>query len=261
MSKSSQSKILLRTLKFLAQNGQVQFEDFRAGDASFVKLSTNASAKMLCPGDVLDRLDKSGLVKIFGEKIELQETGRRKLLRALNKAHAPDPNPFGSQHRSIEKQEVELNGERQTVDMNIHESPLARLRFRKTRQGEPWLDDIAYQAGERLRKDFTFGQLNQKVTSSWDPTQGSSTLNGHAGGKSELTDFAIDARSRLDAALKSVGPDLAGVLTDVCCYLKGLERVEKERRWPPRSAKLMLRTGLELLARHYGMQAGKRAGT
>jgi len=95
--------------------------------------------------------------------------------------------------------------------------------------------------------------LMQKVTSSWDPTASSGKSSGR-GLKADLTDSALDARKRLETALQTVGPDLAGVLTDVCCFLKGLELVERERRWPPRSAKLMLRTGLELLCFHYGLR-------
>jgi hypothetical protein len=107
-----------------------------------------------------------------------------------------------------------------------------------------------FDAGERFRNDFERTRLSQAVTMNWDPNAG---IRGNGGGVRgmHLGDIAMEARQRLDRAIEAVGPELAGVLLDVCCFLKGLETVEFERKWPRRSAKLILKTALACLARHY----------
>ena len=61
--------------------------------------------------------------------------------------------------------------------------------------------------------------------------------------------------------MEAIGPELSGVALDVCCFMKGLETVERERQWPARSAKLMLRAALMALSRHYAppAPAGRRS--
>ena len=43
------------------------------------------------------------------------------------------------------------------------------------------------------------------------------------------------------------------MVLDVCGLLKGLQQVESERGWPRRSAKLVLRIGLEQAAGFFGL--------
>jgi len=74
-----------------------------------------------------------------------------------------------------------------------------------------------------------------------------------------MADNVAAARERVRRALSAVGPELAGVLIDICCYLKGLEEVERAVGWPQRSGKIVLQLALSALARHYGIGASARS--
>ena len=137
---------------------------------------------------------------------------------------------------------------------NLDESPLAWLARRKDKDGRPMISAEEFQAGERLRGDFWFAHMTPRTTVNWSRLQ--SGGGGHAGSPdhgAETPDAILAARERVRRALKQTGPDLAGILIDVCCHLKGLEAAEKSGGWPQRSGKVVLQIALRQLARHYGI--------
>lgn len=251
--KGISQKASLRLLSFLDEQGSADITPFADGTTDRVLLKAENQRSLLSNEQTLDALHKAALISVGDGGCALLDAGRKHLKRAQAALDPDSDNAFGDQHRNIKRTTVRKDGLLSEARVNLNESPLMRLRVLKTKTGQPWLSDAAFAAGERLRNDFNQGQLMQKVTSSWDAARGSKGQKGGAGGMADLSDSAIDARSRFHKAVDRLGPDLAGAITDVCCFLKGLQAVERDRSWPPRSAKLMVQVGLDLLARHYGL--------
>lgn len=174
--------------------------------------------------------------------------------RAMVRRRLAGGEDFGGQHQLRAVRVVEHQGTNASAMVDLGESPLSWLRNHKGRDGKPLIDDAAYQAGERLRADFTRGQLMPRVTANWSAAVASGRRDG-AGGMAELTDAALSARLRCERALAAVGPEFSGLLVDFCCFLKGIEDIETARGWPKRSAKLVLQLALSALARHYGLSS------
>jgi len=190
-----------------------------------------------------------GALEVAGEAglYRLSPAGRLMVRRMLSEGG------MATQHQDRAASVITVGGERRAVTVNRSESPLAWLRSRRGRDGQPLIDAAAFEAGERLRSDFTRGQMMPSVTASWNPAASATRGSGHAGGIAELTDAALAARLRVGRAVDSLGPELAGAVVDFCCFLKGIDQIESERGWPQRSAKLVIRLGLSALARHYGL--------
>lgn len=169
--------------------------------------------------------------------------------------------PFLEQHQLREIAYRDVRGARRPVILNEGESPLGWLRKRKDRDGTPMIDAPQFEAGERLRAEFERGQLAPNITSKWEGAAPSRRMRRAApSGAAGLSDAALSARQRVVRALEAVGPELAGVLIDVCCHLVGLTDAEKSRGWPQRSGKVILKLALTRLARHYGIKiAGDQA--
>ena len=180
--------------------------------------------------------------------------------RNRDKAMRRDANPpsddgidsFRAQHLELAAREIMTEGGAVSVLVNDGESPLAWLARRKGRDGCAMISPTQFIAGERLRADFTRAHLAPRVTSDGSaPTSGRSRTP--RGGAAGMTDLMIASRQRVRLAMEACGPEFSGLLMDVCCFLRGLEEVERERSWPHRSAKVVLQLALDRLARHYGL--------
>jgi hypothetical protein len=176
----------------------------------------------------------------------------RRKRKAVERADAPSL--FRRQHGGIAR----IAQETGASFVNEAESPLAWLARRKGPDGKAFITPLQLAAGERLRADFTRAGLTPRVTANWIAPIAQGRRSGDGGGAAAFTDQVIAAKDRLARTLDAVGPEFAGLLLDVCCFLKGLEAVERERRWPPRAARIVLMLALDRLARQYGIEIEAR---
>jgi hypothetical protein len=233
----------LRILKFLASGPA------RIGPTSGEKsvLLENGEHGTIAAGRAeLAALASAGLLARTGGTLRLSAAGEAMLRRA-----AAEKDPYREQHGEVAPERFDTIDGWIVADVNMAESPLAQLARRKAKDGSPFLAEAEWRAGERLRADYTRARIMPRLGANWQAAIASGRRDGGAGGIAELTDAALAARQRVERAVDAVGPELSGVLIDICCFLKGLETVEMERGWPVRSAKIMLKSALGALSRHY----------
>lgn len=205
------------------------------------------------PADVAATLEREGLIEWSGQgasrRAHATPEGRARGRRA--QAASGDENAARAPQAAL-RRPGDCDA---TPRVNDAESPLAWLARRKDRDGAPLLDPARFEAGERLRRDIAVAQMLPRVTSNWGAAP-SGVAPGQ--GVQHMSEVAVAARQRVSRAFDAVGGDFAGLLLDVCGFLKGLECVERERAWPPRSARIVLGFALGRLARHYGLDTVAR---
>ena len=190
----------------------------------------------------------------------ITQTGRA----ALKRMAAPTAGPgmaeaqagFANQHRDWAERDVADEGEERRVRYNAAESPVQVLARRRDRDGKPFLSTELVAAAEQLRMDFELAQMGPRVTQNWERfltggDRGSFAPDGKSGGG------ARDARDRVSAALRDLGPGLGDMVLRCCCFLEGLEVAEKRMGWSARSGKIVLRIALQRLRLHYEATYGK----
>jgi len=154
--------------------------------------------------------------------------------------------PFASQHqlRTV-KRLRDSAGRHRTVMVDEAESVISRLKRRGV------IDAVQFDAGEKLRRDFTLAQLMPRL--GVDLT--APVLSGRRAYRAEtaMTDTVLAAKQRFNKAMQAAGPGLSDLLFDVVCHLRGLEDAERAYGWPHRSARVVLGIALTALARHYGL--------
>lgn len=250
LSLQSHIKPLLRLLQF-ANGRKVQL---RSDEQAlwFEDMVGTGAGKCRITAQALQQAISSGLFSI-GEAGLLIE---RPEANAFRKRYGPEQAPEGGnvyalQHQSLEEIALASVEPRNEVLLrNRGSSCLLSLERLKATDGRAYFAKPLLLAGEKLVEDFTHGQLQPRITASWQPRQHQAS-KGQRNHACDISESAMQARLRFNHAVSAIGPELSGVVVDAVCFEKGLELIERERQWPARSAKLMLRTGLEILSRHY----------
>jgi hypothetical protein len=223
------------------------FGVFRSGD-------TSSPAVAVLPADTVAHLCRRAWLAAE------TQTGRYRLTPAgVGELRRAKSAPAGSvkTHTAPPARQARRAAKRQlAAERPAQESPLVWLRRRKDKDGQPLITEPQFNAGERLAADFWHAQMSPRVTANWSAAAAGRHMRRSAPGAGvDLKDNVVAARTRVHRALAAVGPELAGILVDVCCHDVGLEPAGQSQGWPQRAAKVVLQLALTRLARHYGLLA------
>ena len=199
-------------------------------------------------------------------KYHMSSVGRAALKRLMAEAEnraggfAEAQTELGLQHRDMGEREVMTDGLLRNLRSNMAESPLSGLARRKDKDGQPFLPRDLVAAGERLREDFELAQMGPRVAQNWDRFLTGRDKGAFDTGRNDGPGGGAQAaRDRVATALTDLGPGLGDVALRCCCFLEGMENLERRMGWSARSGKIVLRIALQRLKLHYERTQGKFA--
>lgn len=168
-------------------------------------------------------------------------------------AGARDAGPRAGAPGRIEGQRavMEADGSMTLRRANMGESPIAWLARRKDAAGQPLLSSTETAAGERLRMDAEIAQSAPSLTMRWDALP--RTGGGGASARVEPGDRALAAGRRVARALSTIDARTRSLVEQICIREGSLQLAEREAGLKRRQGKLVLKAGLQTLARHYGI--------
>ncbi|MEL7028268.1 MAG: DUF6456 domain-containing protein [Pseudomonadota bacterium] len=246
------SKAARRLLKLLVDE-QARIAPIEDGERFGVFVKSADSPRLKVSRSLIDGLIAHELIVQVAGGLCVYEASAP--AAALHRRLGASDDPMRAQHWPDARRAKPRNARTPAA---VGDSPLDWLRHRRGAGGDALISQAEFDAGERLREDFTRAQMTPRVTGDLtSPCVGA----GRRGPSEGLTvsEAAIAAKQRYQAALDAVGPQLSGVLVCVCCHLNGLEEAEHAFGWPRRSGKVVLQLALERLAEHYGFVRCERA--
>ena len=129
---------------------------------------------------------------------------------------APAIDCYRGQHLDLAERQIATELGRTNVTVDESESPLAWLARRRGRNGRALIEPHQFQAGERLRADFTCAHIMPRTTSNWSSPISSGRRGAGGERAAAFTETMIAARQRVHQALDAAGPEFGGLLLDVC---------------------------------------------
>lgn len=141
------------------------------------------------------------------------------------------------------------DGEASVRRANLAQTPVTWLARRVGPDGRPWLEPAEVAAAVRLALEAEAALRGASITMRWDALPRTGAGGGALHGR-EPGDRALAAAAAVEAALCACGPARA-MVEHICVRASALQAAEQSLGLRRRTGKMLLRQGLQALARHY----------